>query len=423
MIKKSICSDSRTSYMQIVTENDIKDSLCAKMLGNNKISGFLSMEYRYIDNVPNLYYDISGMQNLEDYAKNHMFDYKMLQNIYKAIINAVLNGETYFLDENSYIIKLDYLYVNHLDKKVKVCCVPDYQGNFQNDVKTFTEEIMKSTDHKDEKAVKFIYELYDLLCEEGFVVSSVEKYINGIYRYNNHKDNEEKIIQETDNQKGIEKNTAEQKAEKSEITEQKISVWEERKADSSYHSSSLEMPNVYRNDNVKITFHESDAIMYGMVLQERYNSSLKKELAADKKLSLSLEKKIKQKSFSKVTTKDGTKPNNKSDNMGQKKFQHYETVYREYGVIWINRLDYINAKNSMVTVGRNKDNTVYIPYAAVSRKHASLCVEDGRLYVTDCNSFNGTYLNGQKITANVKTPCKENDVITFADMSYCIVSR
>ena len=71
-------------------------------------------------------------------------------------------------------------------------------------------------------------------------------------------------------------------------------------------------------------------------------------------------------------------------------------------------------------VGREKKSDVYIPFCEISRRHAVLASEGMKLYVMDTASKNGTYLNGNKISAYVKTSCQENDIITFADISYKI---
>ncbi|MCK5878998.1 MAG: RDD family protein [Holophagae bacterium] len=61
------------------------------------------------------------------------------------------------------------------------------------------------------------------------------------------------------------------------------------------------------------------------------------------------------------------------------------------------------------TMGRSKDNEIYIDDLSVSRKHAVLEREGDQFYITDLNSSNGTYVNSKKITA--KTPVRPEDVI------------
>ncbi len=52
------------------------------------------------------------------------------------------------------------------------------------------------------------------------------------------------------------------------------------------------------------------------------------------------------------------------------------------------------------TVGRSGDSAVKVPVARVSKAHAILRVSDGRLYVRDLGSTNGTELNGTRVGAD-----------------------
>lgn len=71
-------------------------------------------------------------------------------------------------------------------------------------------------------------------------------------------------------------------------------------------------------------------------------------------------------------------------------------------------------------IGRGKENEICLSPRQISRDHAKIHVEGTVIYIEDCGSANGTYVNGKKISAHVKTKCLGEDVITFADISYQI---
>lgn len=71
-----------------------------------------------------------------------------------------------------------------------------------------------------------------------------------------------------------------------------------------------------------------------------------------------------------------------------------------------------------MVVGRLEGSDMYLPFSVISRRHALIFYENLNIYIMDTASKNGTYVNGNKISAYVKTECKEGDVITFADISF-----
>ncbi len=69
-------------------------------------------------------------------------------------------------------------------------------------------------------------------------------------------------------------------------------------------------------------------------------------------------------------------------------------------------------------IGRLEDNDLVLPIAQVSRRHAKITVEENKLYLYDCQSTNGTLLNGAKLAGNREVSCREKDVISFGTVSY-----
>lgn len=69
-------------------------------------------------------------------------------------------------------------------------------------------------------------------------------------------------------------------------------------------------------------------------------------------------------------------------------------------------------------VGRQKDQDLLLLPQQISRNHALIEADQSQVYLTDQGSVNGTYVNGRKISAHVKTRLEMGDVITFADISY-----
>ncbi len=64
-------------------------------------------------------------------------------------------------------------------------------------------------------------------------------------------------------------------------------------------------------------------------------------------------------------------------------------------------------------VGRDPGLELFLPYATVSYHHAELMISEGKLFVQDLDSTNGTYVNGARVTGTV--PVFNGDYLQFAD--------
>lgn len=75
----------------------------------------------------------------------------------------------------------------------------------------------------------------------------------------------------------------------------------------------------------------------------------------------------------------------------------------------------LEAKGTL-TIGRGDDADVRLPSLQVSRKHALLEKRDNGYLITDLNSKNGTFINGERITST--RPLTERDRITIANFDF-----
>lgn len=82
-------------------------------------------------------------------------------------------------------------------------------------------------------------------------------------------------------------------------------------------------------------------------------------------------------------------------------------------------------KSPIITIGRDAGNTVMLPDQVVSRVHAELTMQDGRIYLRDRGSSNGTYLydgtNFQQVQDTVEVA--PNSVIRFGTTTIVKLTR
>lgn len=66
--------------------------------------------------------------------------------------------------------------------------------------------------------------------------------------------------------------------------------------------------------------------------------------------------------------------------------------------------------NADISVGRALYNSICVPNVTASRNHAIITCSGNTVAVMDCNSFNGTYVNGKKVKKQI---LKDRDIISI----------
>ena len=69
-----------------------------------------------------------------------------------------------------------------------------------------------------------------------------------------------------------------------------------------------------------------------------------------------------------------------------------------------------------ITLGRHPDCDIVLDAAAVSRQHARILLVDGKYYIEDLHSRNGTLLNGRPLLR--REPLREHDQLGICDLVF-----
>lgn len=76
----------------------------------------------------------------------------------------------------------------------------------------------------------------------------------------------------------------------------------------------------------------------------------------------------------------------------------------------------IETRKTNVTIGRSETNDIVIPHVSISRTHCRVELIDGVFYMTDLGSSNGSFIDGEKLLPNKRTPFQETAQIVLGKL-------
>lgn len=82
----------------------------------------------------------------------------------------------------------------------------------------------------------------------------------------------------------------------------------------------------------------------------------------------------------------------------------------------------VRITESVFRIGRKDDGMDYVVShnPAISKKHAEVLVRDGKYYVRDVGSKNGTYVNGRMLSKNKEIEISNGDLLKLANEDFLV---
>lgn len=164
--------------LQVDIELAEKSRLPWNMMEHNRISELLPFQYYYLDDKVCFRYDTAGLQSITEYFERKKGGFDALYFLCSEVIGIVERGEEYLLKSEEYRMVPEHIYWNRVERRMGLCYLPGNQGDLKRDYTALVEYLMQHADHGDERAVKFIYGLYDRLTSDCFSLEGLDRYFS-----------------------------------------------------------------------------------------------------------------------------------------------------------------------------------------------------------------------------------------------------
>ena len=438
--------DSEHNYMILKSDEKLHgNEYQVRMLLGNEIPGLLRCKLRMIDGEAYFYYDITSRQPLSRILGQHPASSEDIRAIASGLVKALDGIERYLLAEEGLLLEPDFLYMDVETKEISFCYLPFFQKNFSEAFRELAEYLLKSLNHEDDQAVLWGYQLYSGTVEENYHVSAV---VRKLYRTDGSgKDKTVKREIEV-----LEREEAESSKE-AEVPRQSLPNPESLKSpvcQSLTGQEHLKKRRQYRyilemiSGGVLLAASMAGLVFCGMLTLTQAGGAVFL-LAAAVFYAAGGKGKTRQRPPKQGQKRQEERPAEQEAQGGVQQWKEqkekicdfYEEAGEEiYGQTTLFRegmpgdapvLLSIHAEqrgNAVVDeekfiIGKLKGKVnLVLDLPPVSRIHAGIERRDGKYFLTDLNSTNGTFLNGERLEANEYRQLRSGDEIYFAGAGY-----
>ncbi len=390
-------NDIRLQYRKSMNHNYLvadmpegaEDDYRLEMISRNNIPGLLKALRRMNEGREQVYYEISSLQPL-----SRIYDHKEIK---KSEASLLLRGiadvfraiQEYMLTEGAMILDPEYLYVDPENLKPGLLYIPWNGRQLQESLLELTEYLMEHIDQSDPSAAMWTYRLYKTAKNENCILDDIEKVLL------------DPATPEPDAGSRIK--------EKAYIGETAV-------------ISPAELTDLDEEEE------EDNERRQGLFTRIFGSGTKDKEKKAEKKTSKKDSKKKPHLMKNKEEKEDETEPfempdfsdafsdmevvNKDDEDYGKTVFVGQTDTKPENILIEKNKGKQYRINRFPFTIGKVK-NCVDLPLTdnSVSRIHARLFMQNGRVYLQDCHSTNGTFINGVQLETEEQVMLEKEDEI------------
>ncbi len=379
------------------------------MLQGYQVHYLLPIQKFYEDGMVRYLYNATEKETFPHYCKGIRLKEAAVKQFMIQLLEALVYGKEYYLEEDSYLVNPEYIYLDVNEGRYFFCYCPDFVEPIRQQISNVVGFLMNQVDYEDLAAVKLVYQLYQMLGEDSFSTKKILTYVRDYHFEQENQRVKQSIITLTPE---LEMEFANPLVKINNVEPPPARILPQ--ADEPRILPQVEEPSqteVIAPKGTIIFILSSVAFLIlfclgyvGGLFYTRIGHQLDlMKIIVFVVMMLLVEGVIAWKVF-------GEKEDISSATM--------LTSYRllpcsEGGTesIWLNQFPFSIGKDSEQPSG-------ILRSVKVSRQHAVFSMEGGNLYLKDRNSLNGTYVNDKRLLPENSQVLRPGDYIRFADVMY-----
>lgn len=405
------------SFLIFETDQMREESFEDRMLAKAKLNKFLKKSVIEYDDSFRIRYEISGMQSVEKFYEERAIGREALFQLLWEIERAKKECHRFLLSESHFFFRPTLAYLNFKNDSCKFVYLSEKETDFSEEMMEMAEFILEKLDHQDEEAVEIAYELYERAGEENFVLRQ--------------------FLEEKE-KRGIEERNGENVCEEWEVSRELYTNGERSRGTYTDQERSGEVcisreakKDVYTSEEAKWD-ERSGEVIRKMQFPELEEESVEEREKEEEGILKAFFRRFAGRNEIKAAAEEKTKreKTNYIEDAGEG-----ESFYME-DTVWLDQLPQREEEREEPVLGEllplgeegerlplNKDFILIgkaegyvdglIRNETVSRIHAEILREKGSYYIEDCNSKNGTRIDGEMLQPNERRKLEKGMRIGF----------
>lgn len=146
------------------------------MMCNQNSSALLPFQVRYQDSKKYYLYDITGKVSLKaELARSPASQDQVLQ-IIKSLIRVCDAVQEYLLDTGSLLLDPAYIFLDLSEALLSFILIPGRQGDFMADIQELAARLLAGADHQSQDCVLLVYDFFRLVREPDFCLAGMKRF-------------------------------------------------------------------------------------------------------------------------------------------------------------------------------------------------------------------------------------------------------
>lgn len=165
-------TDLNKTYFIIEEEGEQKEDYQMRVLHENYISGIVAVEVRYIDNVRQYYYDVTGKTSLANLFTREKPGFEEIKQLMEGLLCVMKTLKKYMIGSEGLMFQPEMVF-EEKGKYYFCFCMEKQQEEMAVRFHELTEFLVRVVDYKDEKGVHLAYVMHKATMEDNYSLEQI----------------------------------------------------------------------------------------------------------------------------------------------------------------------------------------------------------------------------------------------------------